>query len=82
MGRSATWVVTARKIASQQELASVLIRLMLCNNDLSIVSNSVDEWSATDDVKKLSRKNAGTLYFVRTLLSHVHEALTRISQTE
>ena len=80
MGRSATWVVTARKIAAQQELVSVLIRLMLCNNDRSIVANSIDEWGATDDTKKLYRKRAGSLYFVRTLLSHVHEALKIIKE--
>lgn len=80
MGRSSTWFVTARTIATQPELASVLVRLMLCNNDLSIVSNTIDEWGSTDDRKKLPRKAAGTLYFVRTLLSHIHEAFGIIKE--
>jgi hypothetical protein len=80
MVRSTSWITTASKIAAQKDLASVLIRLMLCNNDLSIVSNSLDEWSATKDQRKLGRKNGACLYFVRVLLSHVYEALLIIQE--
>jgi hypothetical protein len=75
MGRSRTWYVTASTIASRCEIASIMVRLMLSINDLSLANNSIIEWSESRDRKKLRRRAGGELYYVRILMGHVCEAL-------
>ncbi len=78
MGRSTTWYVKASTIASQTEIASILVRLMMSINDLSLINNAIGDWSEARDRKKVSRKVSGTLYYVRILMGHVYEALKMI----
>jgi hypothetical protein len=75
MGRSATWNVQTRTIANQGELRFILMRLMLSVNDLAVCNHTLIEWQESADPKKVSRKNGGGMYFVRLIMSHVHEAL-------
>jgi hypothetical protein len=78
MGRSSTWYVKASTVASRSEIASIMVRLMMSINDLSLINNSIIEWSESTDRKKLKRKTNGTLYYVRILMGHVYEVLKMI----
>jgi|ERR1700722_7095733 len=78
MARSTTWYVKASTIASRSEIASILVRLMMSINDLSLINNAIGDWSEARDRKKVRRKAAGELYFVRILMGHVYEALKMI----
>lgn len=74
MSKSSTWVVKASKI-SQSEVASIIVRLMMMINDISLANNSIIEWSESIDRKKMRRKWGGELYYVRILMGHLYEAL-------
>jgi hypothetical protein len=78
MGRSSTWYVKASTIASQSEIASIMVRLMMSINDLSLANNSIGDWSETTDRKKQKRKTTATLYYVRILMGHLYESLKMI----
>jgi hypothetical protein len=80
--RSRNWTVSTRKIAAQGQLRSLLLRLMLVNNDLAILTDALDEWLDTEDRRKVPRKKAASLYFVRVLLGHVFEALEIIREID
>src|SRR5271156_1036731 len=75
MGRSATWNVQTGTIANQGELRFILMRLMLSVNDLAVCNHTLIEWQESTDSRKVARKNGGGMYFVRLIMSHVHEAL-------
>jgi len=75
MGRSTTWFIKARTIAGQEELAAVLIRLMLSINDLSLANAAIEDWNSTTQQTRERRKRGALMYFTRVLLGHVHEAL-------
>jgi hypothetical protein len=78
MGRSTTWYVKASTIAERSEIASIMVRLMMSINDLSLINNAIGDWSEATDRKKVRRKAAGELYFVRILMGHVYEAFKMI----
>jgi hypothetical protein len=75
---SRTWYIKASTIASQAEIASTLVRLMIMINDLSLANNAVIEWSTATEKKRLRRRGGGMLYHVRILMGHVYEALKMI----
>jgi hypothetical protein len=78
MGRSTTWYVKASTIATRSDIASIMVRLMMTVNDLSLINNAIGDWSEARERKKVRRKISGTLYFVRILMGHVYEALKLI----
>ena len=80
--RSRSWTVTTRKIASHEKLQSLLLRLMIFNNDVAILTDTIDEWAATENPKRVHRKGPATLYFARVLLGHVFEALEIIREID
>ena len=79
---SRSWTVSTQKIASQGELRSLLLRLMLFNNDMAVLTDVIDDWLITEDQKKVPRKRSASLYFIRVLLSHVFEALEIIREID
>lgn len=80
MGRSRTRYVKTSEIASQPELASVLLRLMFAVNDLSLANSAIEDWEASTEQKRQGRKRGAQSYFVRVLMSHLYEALTIIKE--
>jgi hypothetical protein len=55
---------------------------MIFNNDVAILTDTIDEWSATENQKRIHRKGPATLYFTRVLLGHVFEALDVIREID
>ena len=80
MGRSRTWYLKTSEIASQPELAPVLLRLMFAVNDLSLANSAIEDWEANTEQKRQGRKRGAQSYFVRILMSHLYEALTIIKE--
>jgi hypothetical protein len=72
---SRQWVAKTAKIAENEKLASVLIRLMMVMNDISIINNEMFEWERTEDPKKKPRSRGAILYFGRVQSAHLYEAL-------
>lgn len=75
MGRSKAWYVKASTVTSRSEIASIMVRLMMMINDLSLANDAVIEWSQTTDRRKIRRKADARMYHVRILMGHVYEAL-------
>ncbi len=50
--RNRTWLVKTKALPTEPQLASVLIRLMMTINDLSLVQTSIDDWTGTEDARR------------------------------
>jgi hypothetical protein len=72
---SRTWTAKISTLTADEELASVIVRLMMVLNDIAIANDGLGEWTFTKNPKKLSRQAGGRLYYGRMLMSHVFEAL-------
>jgi hypothetical protein len=79
---SRTWTTTARKLAGQGELASVIVRLMMAVNDIAVANEGLRDWTSTTDPRKVHRQIGGTLYYGRMLMAHVFEALSIIEDIQ
>ena len=75
MGRSRTRYVNAGAIASQTDLSSILVRLMLSINDISLAADANDAWASTTEQHRAFRKGTARMYFIRVLMGHVYEGL-------
>lgn len=62
-----------RNVPSDPALRAVLIRLMTFVNDVAIAADANDNWAQEEDPKRAPRKDAARMYFIRILMSHVHE---------
>jgi hypothetical protein len=80
MGRSRTRYLKAGAIASQTELSSVLVRLMLSINDISLAADANDAWASTTEQHREFRKGTARMYFIRVLMGHVFEGLSVVRE--
>jgi hypothetical protein len=77
---SRTFSVRSRKLLQDEKLGSVILRLMMAVNDITIASKSLYEWQHTDDAEKKARWRGGVLYFGRLQSAHLFEALSIIKE--
>jgi hypothetical protein len=75
-------VVRSAKLALDQEIASVVLRLMMAMNDIGIVNDALQQWFNTEDKKKKQRQDGGKLYYGRMQSAHIYEALLIIEEIE
>jgi hypothetical protein len=80
MARSRIKYFSASDLALPDDLASVLIRLMLAVNDIALAADANDFWAETTEQRRAYRKRRARMYFVRLIMSHVHEALIVIDE--
>jgi hypothetical protein len=52
---SQTWTARTSRLNSDRELASVIARLMMVQNDIAIANEGLGEWTNTTEQKKLAR---------------------------
>jgi hypothetical protein len=60
--------------------SSVLIRLLLAVNDIALAADANDVWAETTDSPRAHLKGRRRMYFMRLIMSHVHEALKIIDE--
>jgi len=70
------------KLLDDKQLASVLVRLMMAVNDISVAYDAYEHWERTTGHKKVARREGGKLYYGRMMHSHVYEALQIIDEIE
>jgi hypothetical protein len=75
LGRSRTRSAKTTAITKHSELTDVLIRLMLSVNDIALASDANDEWASETAQRRVYRKAAARMYFIRVLMGHVYEGL-------
>jgi hypothetical protein len=79
---SRTWSARTSTLAADEALASVIVRLMMAQNDIAVANEGLREWTVTTEQKKLARQNGGRLYYGRMLMSHIYEALKIIKDIQ
>src|SRR5712692_7478398 len=79
---SRTWSARTSALVADEELASIIVRLMMALNDIAMANEGLGEWTVTTERKKLARQNGGRLYYGRMLMSHVFEALRIIKDIQ
>ena len=79
---SNTRMARTAKLLDDKQLASVLVRLMMAVNDISVAYDAYEHWERTTGHKKVARREGGKLYYGRMMHSHVYEALQIIDEIE
>jgi hypothetical protein len=82
MARSRMKYFGSRGMALPGDLPSVLIRLMLAVNDISLAADANDMWVETIEQRRAYRKLLARGYFIRLIMSHLHEALKIIEEIQ
>jgi hypothetical protein len=77
---SRTFSIRSEKLLRNEKLGSVILRLMMAVNDISVTSSSLYEWQHTSEPKKKGRWQGGVLYFGRIQSAHLFEALTIVKE--
>jgi hypothetical protein len=77
---STTRIVRTARLATDEEIASVVLRLMMAMNDIGVANDALQEWDQTQSRKKKARQNGGKLYFGRIQMAHIYEALLIIEE--
>jgi len=77
---STQWVAKTAALLEDEKLASVLVRLMMVMNDISITNSQMHEWEKTEDMKRKPRARGAILYFGRVQSAHLFEALDIIEE--
>ncbi len=80
MGRSRIKYFGSRDLESPGDLSGVLIRLMLAVNDISLAADADAFWAETTEQRRAYRKPRARMYFIRLIMSHVHEGLNVIGE--
>ncbi|TFV48278.1 hypothetical protein [Bradyrhizobium niftali] len=62
----------------RQHRGDVFVVLMMIVNDMSIVNESLREWSETTEKRRVGRKHGARAFFVRVQMADVYEALLLI----
>jgi hypothetical protein len=80
MARSRIKYFRSSDLALPGDLSSVLIRLMLAVNDISLAADANDSWAETSERRRVHRKGRARMYFIRLIMSHVYEAMKIIDE--
>lgn len=75
MSGQTTFETRFSRLAARPKLGSVLVRLMMALNDISLADDGMGRWQAEEDRRLKYWKTGARRYFLRTLLGHVFEAL-------
>lgn len=80
MSRSTTKFARLANIASKAELGSVLIRLMMVINDMSLAMDAQRRWTEDRIEQRKHRERGAKIYFIRLQISHIYEAMAIIQE--
>ena len=82
MARSNTRTINLEKIQMLGSGGGLVIKLMICCNDLSLANQSLAKWKDSNNLNadERSRRRGAGMYFVRIQLAHLFEGLKIIEQ--
>lgn len=81
MSRSTHEFAQLDAIASKGELGSVLIRLMMVINDMSLAMDAQRRWTEEAKAERQHRERGAKIYFIRLQVSHIYEAMKIVEET-
>src|SRR5260370_23814662 len=67
-------------LASKGELGSVLIRLMMVINDMSLAMDAQRRWTEDAMMQRKHRERGAKIYFIRLQISHIYEAMKIVKE--
>lgn len=67
-------------LASKGKLGSVLVRLMMVVNDMSLAMDAQRRWTEDAGETRMHRERGAKIYFVRLQISHIFEAMKIIGE--
>ncbi len=67
-------------LASKGKLGSVLVRLMMVVNDMSLAMDAQRRWTEDAGKDRAHRERGAKIYFVRLQISHIFEAIKVIEE--
>jgi hypothetical protein len=67
-------------LASKGKLGSVLVRLMMVVNDMSLAMDAQRRWTEDAEKQRAHRERGAKIYFVRLQISHIFEAMKIIEE--
>jgi hypothetical protein len=67
-------------IASKGDLGSVLIRLMMVINDMSLAMDGQRRWIEDAKSERQHRERGAKIYFIRLQISHIYEAMKIVEE--
>lgn len=67
-------------IASKGALGSVLIRLMMVINDMSLAMDAFRRWTEDAKTEREHRARGAKIYFIRLQMSHIYEAMKIVKE--
>lgn len=80
MGRSTHKFARLSALAAKGTLGSILVRLMMVINDMSLAMDAQRRWSEDVDHRREHRQRGAKIYFVRLQISHIFEAMKIIEE--
>ncbi len=80
MSRSTHKFARLDAIASKGELGSVLIRLMMVINDMSLAMDAQRRWTEDAMKERKHRERGAKIYFIRLQISHIYEAMKIVEE--
>jgi hypothetical protein len=80
MARSTTRIIHTARLAADNDLASLVLGLMMSVNDLVMAHHAMANWVSSEVPREYHRKDGGLLYYGRMQSGHVYEALQIIKK--
>lgn len=80
MSRSTHKFARLAAIASKGELGSVLIRLMMVINDMTLAMDAHRRWIEDAMKERKHRERGAKIYFIRLQISHIYEAMRIVEE--
>ena len=80
MSRSTHKFARLDVLASKGKLGSVLVRLMMVVNDMSLAMDAQRRWTEDAGKQRAHRERGAKIYFVRLQISHIFEAMKIIEE--
>ena len=77
---STDWSFLTRKLLDDEKRGSIILRLMMVVNDISITNSQMFEWQNTEELEEKYRSRGAILYFGRVQSAHLFEALNIIRE--
>lgn len=68
------------RLARKPKLGSVMVRLMMALNDVSLSDDGMGRWKNEENERLKNWKTGAQRFFLRTLLAHIFEALAIIRE--
>lgn len=80
MSRSTHKFARLAAINSKGKLGSVLVRLMMVINDMSLAMDAQRRWVEDVKMERTHRERGAKIYFIRLQISHIYEAMTIVEE--